>query len=404
MNPEQKYQDIILVDDDPVFLRLLERILLSVHLKPRCFSSSRHLYELICEKPEEIGMLMADFFLPDGQFKTLIKQMKSHEDTRYIPVMAIAGKKEKDMSTVLSYVYGQDIDDFMFKPINPSEVILRCTRLLGLRETFFSLKDKMEGSNKLVSVLEKKLQDTASIYHNMQKEYHRLKEMFAQKEEYFYTLAHDMKAPLTNIILGTDLILTGDTPFSAEDREMLDKMKETGTRINGLVENFLENIKNERIGDSLQFETINPNSILEIILREFYPEANRKSVLLTLEIDENLLPVVWDQTQILRVIGNIVDNAIKYSPENQVVTITLSQNDEETTYNITDRGPGIALEDQENIFEMFYQPEQSKKGFGIGLAFSKKIVEKHGGKIQVFSKPGLGTTMRVVLPNEPKKV
>ena len=74
---------------------------------------------------------------------------------------------------------------------------------------------------------------------------------------------------------------------------MLDKMKETGTRINGLVENFWKISKMSASATRCSLKTINPNSILEIILREFYPEANRKSVLLTLEIDENLLPVVW---------------------------------------------------------------------------------------------------------------
>ena len=71
----------------------------------------------------------------------------------------------------------------------------------------------MEGSNKLVRRAGEKLQDTASIYHNMQKEYHRLKEMFAQKEEYFYTLAHDMKAPLTNIIFRDRPDFNGRHPF-----------------------------------------------------------------------------------------------------------------------------------------------------------------------------------------------
>ncbi len=404
MKPDKKYKKVLLIDENPVVLKELENILTSVRFKSKSFFSTASVFDFILENPSQIGMLIVNYFLPNQQFKILLEQIKAHEATQFIPVMVIAGSSSEDRNKVLSYIYSEDIDDFIFTPLEHSEVILRCTRLLKLRDEFFSIKDKLEGSNKLISVLEQKLQDTSSLYKNMQKEYYNFKNLLNQKEEHVYTLVHDMKSPLTNIVLGVDLILTGDNTFSADEKEMLEKMKETGLRISKMAQQFLEHMKNDFVSDKLAFENLNPNSIIEILLREFYPEANKKGVLLSLELQENLETVCWDQTLILRLMGNLLDNAIKYSPENEVVTLSLSQNEQETTYHVIDNGPGIKKEDQEKIFEMFYQPENSQKGFGIGLSFSKKVVDKHFGSIKVLSQDsGFGTIFRVILPNNPKK-
>lgn len=154
----------------------------------------------------------------------------------------------------------------------------------------------------------------------------------------------------------------------------------------------------------IHFEEMNPSSILEIVLREFYPRANDKDVLIMIEIDENIQNVYWDQSQILRVITNIVDNALRYSPENSTIKLTLKQIEDYSVFIIEDKGKGIPKNQLDKVFELFYQAENGKKGFGIGLAFCKKTVELHHGTIEINSVVNEGTAVKITLPNKPDKV
>ncbi|OHD07425.1 MAG: hypothetical protein A2Y41_01415 [Spirochaetes bacterium GWB1_36_13] len=400
-------KQIVIVDDDEIFLKLLKRILEASRFFVYPVSSTELLFEYIKNNHQIISLIIIDVFLPHDQFKKLIEVLKKDPDTKYIPIIAITGKKDGEQSKILSSGYDQEIEDFIFKPINPNEIILRCSRLIKLRDTFFSLKDKIEGSNKLINILEKKLKDITVIYNNIQLEYKKQKNSFEEKEEYFYSIAHDIKSPLNNITLGIDLYLLDAVNLNSNDHENLLEIKNTAIRISAMLQDFLSKVKDEKIGEILNFQWVHPSSILEILLREFYPEANQKELIMTLEMDENLSNVYWDQGQILRVFSNIIDNAIKFSPQNEMILIRFKQKKEHSTITIEDNGPGISEHEKEKVFDLFYQTNlnEKKSGFGIGLSFCKKMIEKHGGSIQIQNKENQkGTRVVVELPNNPSEL
>lgn len=396
------HKEVAVISSDPVLLRLISRTLSSVQLKIDEFSSPPAALFFVRQNFQNIYLIVID--ISDSQAHHFIQELKENEELKFIPVLAMTGRKDNKVHTMISSAYNEKIDDLVFKPIDPAELLFRSSRLMELRGSFFSMKDKIQGSNQLVSMLENKLKDITRIYHSLEHDYQHQKEKAQEKEEYFYTIAHDLVSPLSNITLGVDFILSETSHVDPNDASILTGIKDTALRINKMVRDFLTMIKQQREAELVKFENMNPSAILEIVLREFYPRANEKNVLIMLEIDENVQNVYWDQSQILRVIANLVDNAIQYSPEHETIILSLKQIEDLSVFIIADKGPGIPAEELDKIFDLFYQAEAGKKGFGIGLAFCKKIIERHNGRIEIQSEIGQGTRFQIILPNHPEKV
>lgn len=357
--------------------------------------------EILEKNAQEMGLIIADMDIGGRVFQDFLEKLKSNDETRFIPVLALIGSSDEAGGKVVSSsAYNENIEDFIQKPIRLEELLLRISRLLRVNESFLMMQDKVKGSDKLVHVLEKRLSEVSSIYQSIKRHAEKQKLAVEAKEENFYTMAHDLKSPLHNIYLAMDL-LRENTNLSEDDLDLVDSTKETTKRVNRVIQNFLTQIKEGHSCETIHLSSVMPSTIMEISLREFYPQANQKNILITLEMEEELREVNWDNTAILRVVSNLLDNAIKFSPEDSDVFMFLLQNPETTKIYVRDQGPGISEQEQERIFDMFYQSAEHGQGYGIGLAWCKKTIEKHGGNIQVISGPGLGTEIEVVLPNHP---
>ena len=108
----------------------------------------------------------------------------------------------------------------------------------------------------------------------------------------------------------------------------------------------------------------------------------------------------WDELRLRQLFTNLMENAIKYSPQGGVVSIKVREIDDEVAIDVADTGVGIAIEEQEHLFDLFSRGEETDDiaGFGLGLYICRAIAEAHSGRIDVASTPGQGSTFRVVLP------
>ena len=123
---------------------------------------------------------------------------------------------------------------------------------------------------------------------------------------------------------------------------------------------------------------------------------------MTLNVDEEMPPLRGDELRLQQVFTNLLNNAIKFSPPHETITISVRRTGSQAEFSIDDRGPGVAAEEHARIFERFYQSESGQRarsgGYGLGLAIAKLIVEQHGGRIWIESNPGKGATFYVTLP------
>lgn len=225
----------------------------------------------------------------------------------------------------------------------------------------------------------------------------RLEVLFTSQHRFIADVSHELRTPLTVIKGNVDLMRR----MKSFDAESLDSIDQEAGRLTRLVTDLLLLAKAEAGSLPLTKSAVE----LDTLLMEVFAEmrvlaANKVQVKLT-EIDQ--LQVSGERDRLKQVLLNLVANAIQYTPAGGDVFLSLSRSGDNAKLIVRDTGPGIPAEDLPYIFERFYRAEKSRTrsgiaGFGLGLSIAHWIVEQHGGKIEVSSREGKGTTFAVWLP------
>ena len=229
-----------------------------------------------------------------------------------------------------------------------------------------------------------------------------LREAERAREEVLAFLSHDMRSPQSSIIALLELheLDPDDNPKEEVHR----RIEQYARRTLSLSEQFLQLARAESKAHEPTVEDL--GAIAEEAADDVWTAAEQKGMRVQLRWDGEPLPVLADRPLLLRAIVNLLTNAVKYSPEKTTVTVTLAerQHGERPMHvcEVADQGYGISQENQARLFERyrrFSEPGQPKaQGAGLGMAFVKTVIEKHGGTIGVASAPGKGSTFTVILP------
>ena len=233
-----------------------------------------------------------------------------------------------------------------------------------------------------------------------------------QTKDHFMSIAsHELKTPITTIRGQTQLLMRRITKqeevspdISPEMRDIhhtLNRINEQTGRLTSLIEELLDvsSIRNGKI--ELRKKKQDLRKICQEVVSDEQMVSGR-SISLTIPPEEVCVTV--DGDRISQVMTNLVSNAVKYSPDDSPIDVELFQKKGSAFLRVRDYGKGIAPDQQQRIFEPFYRSpdakSSSKKGLGLGLAISKEIVVRHGGRIWCESKPGEGSTFVVELPSQ----
>jgi signal transduction histidine kinase len=213
--------------------------------------------------------------------------------------------------------------------------------------------------------------------------------------------SHDLKTPLAT--LNTSLYLLKKTISDPERREHYTEVLQAQVvNLTKILEDMDSMARLDGASEKFVFESIDLNGLLHQIVTEHETLASKKNQRLAFDASDALPPLPIDATKMRRAITNLVTNALNYTPEGGEITTSIYGIDGNAVIEIRDNGMGIAPEEQALIFDRFYRSEESRKnysnGSGLGLAITKKIVEGHGGIIQVESEIGKGSIFRIILP------
>ncbi|MBF0479945.1 MAG: heavy metal sensor histidine kinase [Candidatus Omnitrophica bacterium] len=221
---------------------------------------------------------------------------------------------------------------------------------------------------------------------------------FAVQQRLIQDVAHELRTPLT-VLRGTQEVALNKKRSVLEYEEVLNVNLEEINRMSQLVENLLVLARLENKEAVLKMHPVNLGQMIRQILSNMKILADQKQISLRFICDEDVI-VDGDEQQINRVISNIVDNAIKYTPEPGQVSISLFKNEDSVKIQIRDTGVGIDSKDLPKIFDRFYRVDQSRSsfGYGLGLSIAQSIVSAHKGTIHVQSSPQEGSTFEIVLP------
>jgi two-component system phosphate regulon sensor histidine kinase PhoR len=220
------------------------------------------------------------------------------------------------------------------------------------------------------------------------------------RRELTANVSHELRTPLTSIKGFAETLLGGAMRDEATGRRFLEIIDKEANRLVKLVDDLLDLSRLEDKRISLQLGPVEVGALVDETLTRLRPLAGARTFELRAPPEE--VVALADRDRLSQVLTNLLDNAIKFTPDGGRITIAWRCTDGEVEISVSDSGPGIAEEDLPRIFERFYKADRARPahpgGSGLGLAITKHIVEAHGGRIAVASAPGGGTTFTVTLP------
>ena len=241
---------------------------------------------------------------------------------------------------------------------------------------------------------------------NYQQENQLMVQVEELKTNFLNLITHDLKTPVARIQGLIEVLLRKAQPrLLNQDVEALKHILESTEELNRFISSVLElnQVENKRI--QIQRQSKDINRLIEQSVETFSAKAHSKKIKITPCL-EPLFPIRIDASLISKVLNNLIDNAIKYSPEGSEVRIESKEENEWVCISISDQGFGMTREEQKNLFTRFYRAKNDRTttipGTGLGLYLTKFFIEAHQGSVQVVSDVGKGSTFRIFLPlNDP---
>lgn len=237
----------------------------------------------------------------------------------------------------------------------------------------------------------------------------RLEEIDRLKSDFVASVSHELKTPLTAIIGAAKTLSRGEAKIPEDERSNFVQMIERqGRRLLRLVEDVLATAKIESGLTHMRREMLDMRELGESVIDDLRnAKVGRDRTIHLVTTPER--PQVWaDATAVRQMLNNLVENALKYSEDQEPVQLTISEAENRLEIAVSDRGRGISEEHLGGVFDRFRQldgsPGRPVAGFGLGLFIVKNLVEQHGGSVEVESTVGVGSTFRVFLPKRAHQV
>jgi len=364
---------ILIIDDEPDIVESLE-----VMLTPRGYhvvtasSGGSGVGSAASEKPD---IILLDVMMPGMDGFETCRRLKNSDETKNIPVLLLTALNQSD-----DKVKGLDAgaDDFITKPFNDVELRARVRAFVRTKK----LRDDLEES------------------------YRRLKELEQLRDSLTHMLVHDLKVPLTAVKGGVETVL--DAMNKKENllephRRLLANAKSGADKVLGLIQDILDASRMEENKLPLHKSPVDMAALARSCAAMVEPLRAQSQVALTINAGPSLPEINLDEALVGRVLVNLISNSLKFTPPGGTITVSLSYRpgEKQVECAVHDTGSGIPQEDLEKIFDKFFQRsdfQATRKGQGLGLAFCRLAVERHGGKIWAESENGKGSRFVMRFP------
>jgi len=360
----RKY-NILFIDDEEQILNGIRRNLHKTSNEWELFFASSAEEALKMTVTSSFDLVITDARMPGMNGGELIVALKNHHLTKDIPVMMLTGFADE---SIKQQALENGVIEFLYKPILPEELILRIRNILQLKK----LNDDLKAINE-------------------------------QKNHFLGIAAHDLRNPLQSIIsIVTMYQLKYQTQLDEYQRTKLESVLKEVRYMSDLINDFLD-ISAIEAGE---LTIIRQQTCLCDVFKEsidlFTELAENKGITFSYKCPGPQTPISADPGKMKQVIGNLLTNAIKFSHRGGTVILDISKTDSEFLISVQDDGQGIPEAEQIKLFQPFGKTSvkgtAGEKSTGLGLAIVKKIVEAHGGKIEMKSEFGKGSLFTIHLP------
>lgn len=231
----------------------------------------------------------------------------------------------------------------------------------------------------------------------------RLRSLENMRKDFAANVSHELKTPITSIQGFVETLLDGAADDPKQARKFLDIIAKHTERLNAIIEDLtsLARLEDSESRKKIEYRNIDLAEMLDESAEIYKPKAREKNISIETECEENL-SVSANYELLAQAISNLVENAVKYSPENSGIKISAFKEDGEVVISVSDNGQGIEKHHLPRLFERFYVVDKGRSknlgGTGLGLAIVKHIAQVHGGFVTVDSQPGKGSTFKIHIP------
>jgi two-component system phosphate regulon sensor histidine kinase PhoR len=229
-----------------------------------------------------------------------------------------------------------------------------------------------------------------------------LKRLEGLRQQFVANVSHELKTPLSSIKAYTETLLNGALEDPQHARHFLSRIDEQATRLHELILDLLSLARIESGQAALEIVDLPLSRVVAKCLRDHEERAKANGLTIENQVSDTLLKVRADEEGLQQILGNLIDNAIKYTPAGGSITIRCHEEAHQAVIEVADTGVGIESEHHSRLFERFYRADKARSrelgGTGLGLAIVKHLCQAMAGSVYVASKPGQGSVFGVRLP------
>jgi signal transduction histidine kinase len=240
------------------------------------------------------------------------------------------------------------------------------------------------------------------VYSNVRREL----QLSRQKSDFVANVSHELKTPLALIRLFAETLELGRVHGAEKAKEYYRIINKESQRLTQLINNILDFSRIEAGRKQYNFAPTDLPRVVHDVLEAYRYQIEQQGFTLEVRMADDIPELEVDKEALAQALLNLVNNAIKYSPDQKYIRVELKREADRALLSVTDNGIGVPKADQKRIFEKFYRAENSlvheTKGSGLGLALVHHIMEAHGGTVELESAPGKGSTFTLALPIERK--
>jgi signal transduction histidine kinase len=223
------------------------------------------------------------------------------------------------------------------------------------------------------------------------------------QSDFVSAVSHEFRTPLASLCQLSEMLTDGRVPSETRRQEYYEGLRRASERLHRLVETLLDFGRMQAGAQQYRFELLEMGSFFRGVVEDFAEEAGERGYRVDIAQHPHLPPVQADREALARALWNLLDNAVKYSPQNKTVWAKATCENGRVAITVSDKGLGIAPHEQKRIFKKFVRAASAEvagaRGTGLGLTMVEHIVAAHGGQVHVDSEAGIGSTFTILLPS-----
>jgi len=367
---EHQTATILVVDDAAEARDVLSTLLKFEGFHTLEATNGRHALEVIDQQLPD--MVIMDIMMPEMDGLETLQHIRERHDASALPVILVTA-----LGSTQDVVTGFDLgaNDYITKPPQFEILIARVRTQLRIKQL--------------------EVQRQADII--------ELRSLSALKEKFLRIAAHDLRNPLNNLVLGTEVLAR-----SAEERgddealEVIETMRSAAEVMDRIINDFLDLGALEAGRLVLTLKALDLNEVVSAVAAQFAAAAEQRSVEVQKQLESEPCMVRGDYARLVQVTANLLSNAIKFSPEGGRVVLRTRREEGRVVLEVADNGPGIPEDELPMLFKEYArlrtQAPTGEKSSGLGLSIAKGLIDLHGGRIGCRSKLGVGSLFWFALP------